>query len=190
MITFIATAYNERNEINVFLNSLLTQTNKNWKCVVYSDTDNEFIRNVINNLNDDRVSYKSSETQQGYWGHYSRIDALNNLVDTDYVVQTSVQDYYTPNFVQDIENVINQYKADFIYFDCVHNHFNYDVLRTELRRTRIDWGCFVMKTSKAKNVGINHPKSEHCDGIFVEESIRKYPNMRVVKINKVLTVHN
>ena len=190
MITFIATAYNEKYEINVFLFSLLTQTNKNWKCIVYCDGDNEYIKNTITNLNDDRVTYKSSENKKGYWGHYSRIESLNNFVDTDFVIQTSVQDYYTPNFIEVSEHAINQYNADFIYFDCVHNHFNYDVLKTELKRTRIDWGCFIMKTSLAKSVGINHPKSEHCDGIFVEESIQKFPKMKIVKINKILTVHN
>lgn len=190
MITFVATAYNEKEEIHVFLSCLIAQTNKNWKCVVFCDGENEYIKNAIQNLNDIRVSYQSSNTKRGFWGHYSRIDALYNFVDTDYVIQTSIQDYYSPNMVMDVMDLIIKHNPDFIYFDCVHNHFNYDVLRCELKRARIDWGCFVIKTLLAKNIGINQPESDQCDGIFVEDSIRKYPNMKIIKINKILTVHN
>jgi len=53
----------------------------------------------------------------------------------------------------------------------------------------VDWGSFVINTEIAKKVGINHPTLTNCDGIFVEECIN-YPDIRVKKINNILTIHN
>ena len=76
-----------------------------------------------------------------------------------------------------------------VIFNCIHNHFDYDILNSTPERRRIDWGSFVIKTDIAKKVGINYPESSICDGIFVEECF-KYSNIKTKKINKVLTIHN
>ena len=47
MVTFIATAYNETLEANTFINSLLLQTDKRWKCIVFADGGNAYIKDMI-----------------------------------------------------------------------------------------------------------------------------------------------
>jgi hypothetical protein len=187
MITFVATAYQETYDIYQFLSCLFLQTNQNWKCIIYCDTKNEFIENAIKFYNDDRIKYVYRDTPSMFWGHYNRKDALDNMVDTEFVIQTSVQDYYTPNTVDEILKISDNF--DFIYFDCIHNHKNHDVLITKPKICQIDWGCFAIRTELAKLNGINNLTSEMCDGIFVEECFRNL-KLRVHKINKILTVHN
>lgn len=185
LVTFIATAYKESLQAYQFLVSLIQQTDIRWKCIVYLDHDNEEIKKIIQNLNDERISWVMSGKNTGFWGHYNRKNALNFLVNTEYIIQASIQDYYTPNTVADI---LKAYGTDFIYFDCIHNHRNYDVLITTPKACLIDWGTMAVKTDFAKKVGINHPESSICDGLFAEECMLKNPT--VYKINKILLVHN
>jgi len=186
MITFIATSYNETYEAYMFISSLKLQTNHNWKCIIYNDGPNDFIKNVVNQFNDDRITYYESKKTMGFWGHYNRKSALK-YVDTEFLIQTSIQDYYIPTTVKEILNVNSTY--DLILFNSLHNHFNYTILNSVPKITRVDWGCHVIRTKIAKSIGIQNPKSSVCDGIFVENCL-KYPSLRYHKIEKVLTTHN
>ena len=187
MITFVAAAYKETTEAMVFLSSLITQTNPNWKCIVYCDAPNEYIKKLIVSLNDSRIMYYENESPKGYWGHYNREYALQNLVGTDFVIQTSIQDYYCPIAVEEILRYSD--KHNFIFFDGV-SHLNYgQTLNTEPRKERIDWGNFAIRTAIAKRNGINNLESPTCDGEFVEECFKNY-SIQWFKSNKVLTFHN
>jgi hypothetical protein len=187
MITFVATAYQEYYDPYMFISSLLLQTNPNWKCIVYCDGPNEHIQNIVNQLKDPRVSYTHSETNTGIFGHFNRADSVNRLIDTEFFIQTSIQDYYLPNTVEMLINETKDY--DFIYFNCLHNHYNYDILNTSPNVCKIDWGCYAVRTSIGKAVGITEPENGVCDGIFAEALV-EYPGVRVKKIDKILTVHN
>lgn len=187
MITFITTAYNEKKEANVFLNSLLLQDNPNWKCVVYADVPNEYIKNLILDINDNRIIYYQNDLKTGFWGHKNRQFALQNLVDTDFVLQSSIQDYYLPITVSSI--LQHSKTHDFIYFDCIHNGFGYNVLSTSPKVCHIDWGCFAVRTDIAKKIDITNTESRVTDGIFVENCM-KLSSIKVLKINKILLIHN
>jgi hypothetical protein len=186
MITFIAASYKETNDAYMFISSLLLQTNNNWRCIIYNDGKNDFIRKVVSDFNDERITYYESETPRGFWGHYSRKDALN-LVETEFLIQTSIQDYYIPTTVEDILKVSNN--SDIILFNCVHNHFNYSVLPCTPQVGRVDWGSHAIRSDIAKKVGIRLPESPTSDGHFVVDCML-YPGIRYHKIEKILTVHN
>lgn len=185
MITFVATAYKERNEVFIFINSLLLQTNPNWNLIIYCDEQNDFIENYVNSIKDDRIKLLKNNQPIGYWGHYNRIEALN-YVNTEFVIQTSIQDYYIPTTVNELITVSSY---DFVYYNTIHNHLNYNILNSELIRCKIDWGSFMVRTRIAKEVGIKYPQSSICDGLYVEDLI-KYKNIKIYKINKILTIHN
>lgn len=187
MITFVAAAYKETIESNIFINSLLLQDNPNWKCIIYSDEPNQYIKNTLKNLKDTRFEYYENNIAKGFWGHYNRKIALHKYVKTDFIIQASIQDYYLPNTVREVSLLTEN--NDFIFFDCIHNGFNYNILKTNTKICQIDWGCFVTRTEIAKNIDIKNEESRICDGIFVE-SIMQYPKIRVAKINKILLIHN
>src|SRR4051812_5913354 len=102
MVTFIAPAFNEKSEAYIFIGAMLCQSNPNWKAIIYHNGPNKWLRYFVDSFADPRFIYKESETNTGAWGTYNRIDALNNLVDTEYIVQTSIQDYWLPNAVETI----------------------------------------------------------------------------------------
>jgi hypothetical protein len=185
IITFVAAAHKETIDAYQFISCLLLQTDPRWKCIIYNDGENPYVKQVVEKFNDERIKFINTPEPTKFWGHYNRIDALNNHVDTEYVIQTSIQDYYTPNTVSEI---LNRRGTDFIYFDCIHNHFQYNVLITLPHQCRIDWGSFAMKTEIAKKIGINNPEHPHCDGMFVEDCFRA--GVTNTKINLVMLVHN
>lgn len=187
MLTFITTAYNEKNEANIFLNSLLLQDNPNWKCIVYADVPNEYVKNLITEINDNRIVYHENEIKTGFWGHKNRKFALQNLTNTEFVLQSSIQDYYLPITVSSVLKLKDTH--DFIYFDCIHNGFGYNVLNTKPKICNIDWGCFAVRTNIAKQIDIHDTESRVTDGIFVENCMR-YNGLRVAKLNKILLIHN
>jgi hypothetical protein len=186
MITFIATAYKETVDAYQFISSLMLQKNPNWECIIHCDEKNQYIEDCVNFFKTDKIKLIQNETPTGFWGHYNRKNTLE-LVKTEFVIQTSIQDYYTPNTVNDL--LIGLKDCDMVMFDCIHNHFNHNVLNTIPKGGKIDWGSFVLRTEIAKKVGINNPEHQWCDGIFVEQCA-KYPNIRMKKLNKILTVHN
>ena len=186
-ITFIAPAYQEKRSNRPLIESLLNQCNVNWRLCVYHNGPNQEMKDWANSYNDPRVLYVESESNTGSWGCYNRINALNNIVDTEYVIQTSIQDYYTPITVQ---SIMNCYGNDLIYFNCLHNHYNFDILSSELKDCRIDWGSFCIKTNLAKKIGINYPEKGNADGLFIEECLKSSILNTIYKIDKILTVHN
>jgi hypothetical protein len=187
MITFVATAYKETIDAHQFIASLILQKNPNWKCIIYCDEPNQYIKNTIEYFNDERIRYYQNEIPTKFWGHYNRLHALNNLVDTEFIIQTSIQDYYLPNTVSLISKFKNDY--DFIYFNCVHNHFDYNVLDSQPIVAKIDWGSFAIRTEIAKKIGIKNLENNLTDGLFVVDCF-KHEKLRYLKINRILTVHN
>lgn len=187
MVTFVATAYKETIDSYQFMSSLILQTNPNWKCIIYCDEPNEYIKNTVNFFNDKRFTYYENSNPKKWWGHYNRHYSLYNLVDSEFIIQTSIQDYYTPNTVDVIAHYTQNF--DFIYFNCIHNHVNYDVLNSQPMIAKIDWGSFAIRTNIAKEVGYNHIEDSLGDGKFVEDCFR-YRGLRHIKINKILTIHN
>lgn len=187
MITFITTAYKENIDAYMFLSSLLLQKDNRWECIIAIDGENKYITTAIDFFNDPRIKYIEFKEPKGYWGHYNRKYVLEHMVTTEFIIQTSIQDYFLPNTTQQIIPYINDF--DFIYYDSIHNHMDYNILSPELRVNRIDWGNFAIRTNIALEVKIDNLESSICDGLFVEKCL-KYPNLKINKINKILTIHN
>lgn len=196
MITFIAPAFNE-NPL-VFIGSMLCQTNKNWKAIIYHNGPNNGLKEIIDKLNDDRFVYIESKENTGAWGCYNRIDAVNNMVDTEYVIQTSIQDYWLPNSV---DYILRHSEIDFIYWNSI-NHLDayadgkllfigYDrIMDTIPAGGYMDWGNFAVKTAIAKNLGITNPEDMGADGLFINALMASGLCKTKLKLNNVLTIHN
>jgi hypothetical protein len=196
MITFVAAAYKEKYDPYLFISAMLLQTDPRWKCLIYCDQPNTYVNKAVRHFKDDRITVVSNKKPKGFWGHYNRKHALEELVDTEFIIQASIQDYYIPITVQEIlENFNNK---DLVFFNCIHNHKtvysdhkSYSrVQDTILLARRIDWSSYAVRTNIAKKIGINNPESDICDGIFAEECARKIPPERIMKIHKPLVVHN
>lgn len=187
MITFVATMFNEMDFAKMFISALLCQTNPNWKCIIYHNGPN-YNLSELNFLLDSRFEILQSETNTGMWGTLNRQEAISNRVNTNYIIQTSIQDYWMPNAV---EEILKHSGVDFIYWNSINHLFTYsNILNCEPIPGFIDWGNFAIKTPIAKVVGIKRPREFTADGLFVKDCLSSGLINSKIKIPQILTIHN
>lgn len=187
LVTFVVITFREQWEPYMFIGMLkcLKTENADWKAIIWHDEPNPRLKQIVEDFGDDRITYVETENR-GSWGCYNRQDALK-MVDTDFVVQCTIQEYYTPNFL----NILAEHKQyDFIYWPCVHHSFNYEIINAEPVKGRIDWSNFAIRSVIARKVGINYPDAYMADGVFVEECMASSFIKRKIRINKVLNIKN
>ena len=185
LVTFVVISFLEEWEPYMFMGMLKCIKNPRWKCIIWHDDFNPKIKAIIESFNEPRVTFVETPNR-GSWGAYNRIDALK-MVDTDFVIQTTIQEYYTPNIVDELEK---QKTNDLIYWAVVHHSFDYAVLDSTPVRGQIDWSNFALRSHIARKVGINHPDSYIADGLFIEDVMKSGLVKRAYKIKKILNIKN
>lgn len=184
MITFILPAYHEKYAPHVSLGSLLCQTNPNWKAIVFHNGDypSDYVR-----IEDERIKYHHSLVNTGT-DLTSRYAALHELVDTEFVTSSSIQDFYMPRTVEYITNKI-EHGNDFIYWDGMNHHYH-DAIVMDCKPVirRIDWCNFAVRTSILKQIDFRNYDNSFSDGRVAEELFAM--PIRSSKIQKMLVVHN
>lgn len=186
IVTFVLIAYQEVYDIHVSLGSLLCQKDSRWKAIVYHDGPNETMRATVEGIQDPRITYVEEEKNTGTWGVYNRIRSLD-MVNTEWMVQGTVQEYWCPVVVTAIET---NRDADIVLWNVAHHHFGYQTLDSQLAVKRIDWSNFAIKTEIARQVGINHPKDFCADGLFIQDCVASGLIKKGIKIPRVLSIKN
>lgn len=189
----ICITYNQNESLKCFINSIKAQTNNNWRLFIVHDGLNQSLKEDLtkNGYLNEKVIFVEHPIRTQTYGHILRKWALENLVIGDYVLITNGDNYYTPNMVEEV----SKYSEDFIYFDCIHSHRrkrnhnqqDYGLMISELKESMIDMGCVVIKSEIAKKVGFNHINYS-ADWNYFRDVLAQNPS--IVKINKVLFVHN
>lgn len=185
IVTFVAIAWKEVWEPYMFIGMLKCMKSSRWKAIIWHDDINPEMRAIVEHFNDDRITYMETPNR-GSWGAYNRIDALK-MVDTEFCIQTTVQEYYCPITVDMIEEF---QKNDLIYWPCLHHQFQYNVLDPAPVRTKMDWSNFALRTHIARKVGINYPTAFIGDGLFIEDVMRSNLVKKSIKIPKILNIKN
>ncbi len=185
-ITFILPSFNELYDAHVSLGSLLCQTNQNWRAIVINNGANDRLREyVATHFQDERIRYIETPTNTGT-DNTSRAYAYNELIETELVVSSSIQDYYFPQTVDEILKVAHGY--DFIYWNSInHLYLDNHILYADPEINKIDWGNFCIRKELAQRVLFDISKYPP-DGNYVLDL--KRANAKMVKIDKVLTIHN
>ena len=197
-LTVVCVSYKRYKEIHIPINAFLCQTVSNWKLLVIHDGPDEKMRGIVEEYGKSYPNIEYLETEERYndFGHSLR-DIGIRRADTEFVLLTNDDNYYMPKFLECMFEPINNWGADFVLCDMVHNQRNpgryiqpeYNFFDTYPKKLYIDIGTFIVRTSMAKEVGFRD-KSYAGDGTFVEDLINRFPNMDICKIPKVLYVHN
>jgi glycosyltransferase involved in cell wall biosynthesis len=182
--------YNRVNELKMSLSSLMAQSDEDWKATVILDHP-EFgnrakILNIIHSFYDDRIGYIITDRRYNDWGHSLR-QIGKQQSEADYVIGTGDDNYYTPNLVKELKLAAIS-NPGMIYWDMVHSHFNYQYFKCYPAYGQIDMGAFATRTDLAKQIPLT--TNYAADGDFIEDFKKKFPNERIVKIDKILFVHN
>ncbi len=198
-VTFVATAHNEFPSNRVFIDSILNQTQKvsegGWKAVVWHNGDWGHADHHTWNFKCDgfthQPEYKCSETDEGNWGTKNRQEAINEC-DTDYIIQTSVQDYWLPQAVEYILKGLETSPDILVWNSINHLVGPCQVLDAQLAWSKLDWGNFAIRTDIARKVGINHGDKYTADWLFMQDALNSglVDKSKILKINAVLTIHN
>jgi hypothetical protein len=189
LVDFIIPTHYRLNELRLMLSSLKAQICGDWiATVVIDNTKNEDIENVILSFCDERIRHIYTDKTYNDWGHTPR-QLGKQISQCKYVVMTGDDNYYTPNFVCEIQKtcIAHQY-PEMIYFDMIHSHYEYSFFKCSLGMNQIDMGAFATRTDIAKSIELS--KTYAADGFFIEDFKKAYPKATAVKIDKVLFVHN
>jgi glycosyltransferase involved in cell wall biosynthesis len=197
MLDIITVTYGHNEILKCFINSIKSQTDSRWRLfIIHDGLNSELEKELINEgyLIEGKISFIQFPNRTGNYGHELRKWGLKNLADSDYVLLTNGDNYYTPNFVSQVLNLEDDF--DFVYFNFVHAHKNgnsnngstYGFINSKLQRGFIDMGSVIIKTKIAKEIGFNSTEF-HADWIFFD-SILKKQKIKIKKIDKILFVHN
>lgn len=190
-VEFIIPTYDRVELLHCMLTSLISQGNSDWSAMVvidgcFEDRGDNKIWDVITALDDSRIHTEFTEHRYNDWGHTPR-EIGKQLSTADYIIMTGDDNYYTPNFVEELV-LASKGNPGMIYWDMVHSHYDYQYFKCEPGFNQIDMGAFATRRDLAQQIPLG--KEYAADGLFVENFKHMFPNERIVKINKVLFVHN
>jgi glycosyltransferase involved in cell wall biosynthesis len=188
-VQFIIPTYDRVDLLRCMLSSLLAQSNSNWDAKVIIDSHDHYskITDMIDDCFQSLIPFPMIlEERYNDWGHTPR-EIGKQLSTADYIIMTGDDNYYTPNFVEELV-LASKSNPGMIYWDMVHSHYDYQYFKCEPGFNQIDMGAFATRRDLAQQIPLG--KEYAADGLFVESFKRMFPNEKIVKINKVLFVHN
>jgi glycosyltransferase involved in cell wall biosynthesis len=187
LVDFIIPTYNRPAPLKCMLASLVAQTNPDWGAHVVIDNP-EDVENVklVESFADARIRWSKMDKRYNDWGHTPR-EYGKQKSEAKYIIMTGDDNYYTPNFLQEI-SVLCNVEVGMVYWDMVHSHYNYAYFKCVPAGGQIDMGAFATRRDLAQQIQLGTDYA--ADGWFVEHFKQKFPIENISKINKVLFVHN
>jgi hypothetical protein len=169
------------------LASLVAQTNPDWGAhVVIDNHEDEDNVKLVESFNDPRIRWSKMDKRYNDWGHTPR-EYGKQKSEAKYIIMTGDDNYYTPNFIQEI-SVLCNVEVGMVYWDMVHSHYKYAYFKCVPAGGQIDMGAFATRRDLAQQIPLGTDFA--ADGWFVEQFKQKFPTQSISKINKVLFVHN
>jgi len=187
LVDFIIPTYNRPALLRCIIDSLIAQKNPNWRANIVIDNP-EDVDNVklVESFGDDRLRWTKMDKRYNDWGHTPR-EHGKQMSECQYIIMTGDDNYYTPNFVNELENR-TEMNPGMIYWDMVHSHYDYACFTCVPGGGQIDMGAFATRRDLAQQIYLGTEYA--ADGWFVEQFKQKFPLENILKIRKVLFVHN
>lgn len=182
LVEFIIPTFDRIYPLQSMLASLVVQTSPNWIATVIVD-DIESTRNVYSS---DKIKLQFTGQRYNDWGHTPR-EIGKQASTADYIIMTGDDNYYVPTFVEELEKAAIE-NPGIIYWDMVHNHYQYSYFKCSLFLGQIDMGAFATRRDIAQQIKLG--TSYAADGHFISEFNERFPDEKRIKIEKVLFVHN
>jgi glycosyltransferase involved in cell wall biosynthesis len=188
-IEFIIPTWERPQELKLILQSLIVQSNPNWKAHVVIDGLTNDYREVKDLYQDEeRVRFSHVDGPNNDWGHTARNYGLDHAQE-EWIVMTGDDNYYVPTFVQNFLDEGNKGR-ELVYCDMVHDYKRDEYLpvKSAISHGYIDIGNFMTRRTTIGDLRLI-TDSYQADFKFVNY-INKYKTSKVGKINKILYVHN
>jgi glycosyltransferase involved in cell wall biosynthesis len=190
-IEFIIPTYNRPNHLMCILNSLCAQSSDKWSAHVIADCPPEGSLDKIMDYFKDNEKIRFTILPERYndWGHTPRNYGVEHSKE-DWIVMTGEDNYYVPVFVDTFLSAVTP-KVGFVFCNMVHNWSNFQYISIDCEPSwgKIDIGSFMIKRDFANKIKLNS-SVEQADGDYVEEFIVRFPDAEIIKIPKILYIHN
>jgi len=186
-VEFIIPTFSRTVPLLSMLASLEAQTSRHWRANVVIDTDHGGVaEEIIKHIASDNIYFTYTGKQYNDFGHTPR-QMGKQKSKADYIIMTGDDNYYVPTCVDEILKAAKD-SPGMIYWDMVHSHYDYHYFKTSPGYNQIDMGAFATRRDLAHQIKLN--TSYAADGEFVEEFKDRFITEGIVKIDKVLFVHN
>lgn len=169
------------------LASLIAQTDPDWGAhVVIDNLEGDHIIKLVESFGDPRIRWTKLKERYNDWGHTPR-EYGKQQSDADYIIMSGDDNYYVPTAVEELRRATLD-RPGLVYWDMVHSHYEYRYFRCTPFVYQIDVGAFATRRDIAQAIKLG--TGYIADGEYVEEFKARYPFEWIVKIQKVLYVHN
>ena len=198
-ITIVCVSYKRYELVPVMVYCLLAQTLQNFRLLLLHDGPDEKMEQLFASFKQqhpDVIDYYFSEQRYNDYGHSLR-DIGIKMADTEYILITNDDNYYCPDFLEIMFDAIHKTGAGIAMCDMVHGHANpgnrplprHSYFETFPRVNDMDMGCFIAKTSWAKQAGFRD-KGYAGDATYFEDILKLAGDAKFVKVHQVLFYHN
>jgi len=175
------------------ISSMMMQTHKDWELYLVHDGEaDQFIRDYVALVNDERIKFVETEERLGKYGHPIRAMYLEKLKKSDcsYVLITNGDNYHTPNCLENLingldENVVATYSAFMI-----HNYWGWDVKSCSMEFSKVDCACVLIRKDIACSVGWRDVNTEASDWTYFSDVANMVGWDKFKRVGGCLLVHN
>jgi hypothetical protein len=172
---------------------MMTQSHKDWELYLVHDGEaDQFTRDYVNLINDDRIKFFETEKRINSYGHPIRAEYLNKLKtsDCDYVLITNADNYHTPNC---LENLVNGFDDTIMATYCesmVHSYVGWGVMNCSMQFGSVDCASVMVRKDIACNVGWRDTVSHSSDWTYFQDIANVVGWDKFRKVNGCLLIHN
>ena len=200
-VDIIIPTFNRYNLLKCMLYSLIAQYDPDWTATVVIDNietseESNTIIDIIKQISDSRIRYINTDRQYNDWGHTPR-EIGKQQSESQYIIMTGDDNYYVPTLVGELKKVAEDNSIPaLMYWNMVHNYWDYDERPCALHVGCIDMGAFATRRDLAQQIKL--PTCYCADAHFIgmlkdylaEHDTTYVESENFIHINKTLFVHN
>lgn len=189
----MAVAYERPISMRILIDCFLVQTNPNWELtIVHDGVASDDVHKTISLYDDQRIIFQESTERYGTYGHPNRKRFLeqSGANKNEFILLTNDDNMLVPITVSEILGRCHA-KTGMVYWDAVHSHFRYNVLKSEIRIDRIDVSAFAVRADIAHTIGfINFAFNGDGHYAVACAQLCKARGLTIEYIPKPLLIHN
>ena len=194
-VKVIVVAYQRPIRLRIMVDCFLVQVDPAWELyVIHDGPASQEIIDAMELRKDSRIHFCQTEKVNGKWGHPNRALMLKQIKadPDDYFLITNDDNYYVPTYVKKVRQVMEQEAFGIIYYNTLHNYWDYTVHQSKLKEAYIDMGALIVRADVAQKVGFQHDNIS-ADGKYAEDCLL-YCQLNGLKTiympNCTLFIHN
>jgi len=197
LLNIIVPTYSGGTKLEVIINSLLSQSCDNFHITIVSDGPSPEVQEQLQKYSDNKnISYYELSERYNDWGHTPREFGIYTS-ECRFTLMTGYDNYYVPEFVENFEKAINENNdVGFVYCDFITHHDRgtgkyHNFVESRIEASWIDIGCFATETKLIKEVGFKSRRfAADWDLVNSLLPVLHFNNKNIIKVNKILYVHN